>query len=136
MLDGRLFENGDAPVLSPPPCLWGPHSLIAGVLWAFLPPLVCSAGLAVPPLDAVGDFVQTRARVSPGLGLAPALLLGLGLPFPLSLWLLPSSSLALTHAPQAQAQAGIPPTPGVVVVTTLFLRLVLRYGGLPRRSPG
>jgi hypothetical protein len=78
-----------------------------------------------PPLDAVGDFVWTRARVSPGLGLAPALLLGLGLPFPLSLWLLPSSSLALTHAPQAQAQAGIPPTPGVVIVATLFLRLVL-----------
>jgi hypothetical protein len=78
---------GDAMVtlLSPPfPHLWGPHSLIAGALGCSSLPLGCSAGLAVPPFEVFGGFVSTRARVSLGLGLAPALLLGCALPLMLS----------------------------------------------------
>jgi hypothetical protein len=79
LLDGRLSEAlWYRPHPLPFPRLLGPHSLIAGALWAFLPPLGCSAGLAAPPFGAIGDFGVTRARVSLGLRLAPALLLGLG----------------------------------------------------------
>jgi hypothetical protein len=56
-----------------------------------------------PPLDVVGDSAWTRARVSPGLGLAPALLLGLGLPFHTKSFGFYHCHLALAHAPQAQA---------------------------------
>jgi hypothetical protein len=69
-----------------------PHSLIVGALWAFPSPPGHSAGLATPPFGAVRDFGTTRARVSLGLRLAPALLLGLGSPLTLSLCLHPSTS--------------------------------------------
>jgi hypothetical protein len=58
--------------------------LPVGALGCSSLPLGCSAGLAVPPFEVFGGSVSTRARVSPGLGLAPALLLGWALPLTLS----------------------------------------------------
>jgi hypothetical protein len=85
-LDGRLCEAlRYRPRPLPFPRLLGPHSLIAVALWVFPSPSGCSAGLAVPPLGAIGEPAWTRARVSLGLRLAPALLLGLGSLYTLSL---------------------------------------------------
>jgi hypothetical protein len=72
--------------------------------------LGCSAGLAVPPLEAFGGFISTRARVSPGLGLAPALLLGCALPLMLSSWLIRSVSLAYLPPLGGHHSAGLLPT--------------------------
>ena len=66
----------------PPPT--GPHSVTVGGLGSrLLPPWVPQC-LAAPPFEVIGDRVRTRARVSPRLGLAPAVLLGQVSPVTLS----------------------------------------------------
>jgi hypothetical protein len=94
----------------PFPCLWGPHSLIAGALGHSPLPLGCSAGLAVPPFEVFGDFADARARVSPGLGLAPALLLGCVSPLALSIWSLYQPHL-LTFSPLLEDLCSAGPLP-------------------------
>jgi hypothetical protein len=51
---------------------------------SLLSPWGAVLALLRPPFEASGDFASARARVSPGLGLAPALLLGYEFPFALS----------------------------------------------------
>ena len=74
--------------LAPPPSLPLLQALAAH-LWgawgvAYSPPWVLQC-LAAPPFEVIGDRVGTRARVSPRLGLAPALLLGQVFPATLSI---------------------------------------------------
>jgi hypothetical protein len=71
---------------SPPLSLlpWGPPACLRGPLGILPSPWGAVLALLCPPFEAFGDFADARARVSPGLRLAPALLLGLGSLYTLS----------------------------------------------------
>jgi hypothetical protein len=75
--------RGLAP-LPPPPPSYGPSRRDCGGPRESPTPPGVPQCLVVPPLDAIGDCIRARARVSLGLRLAPALLLGHGLPLTLS----------------------------------------------------
>jgi hypothetical protein len=81
---GGLLNMVMPPVPHPFPSPLGPLAWLRGVPGSLSTPLASSPCAAAPSRSVWSVFGCTRARVSPGLGLAPALLLGLGSPFPLS----------------------------------------------------